>query len=192
MRGDPWEKLPNYGTTPTTDLEDYRAGDPARFYSATRGGQTDAVSERIQNMPRAKMFYAAGNPSYGAGNSFLPFDTKVVDTDNLIRGTTYFTCTTPGVYWAHARLRCGGVAGGNVGVWGMITDPGQIFVVDEATNYGVPAAFGTYMTFSGLWFARAGDQIGFWLSTTATVSVGGGVNSNFFETILLSTYGSDN
>jgi len=79
-RRDPWENVPNLSGVTSGDIESVReAGDPARFHATGRGGQDDAVSQRILNQPRCRVIKTTqsdiphANTQYGitSKNAFL-------------------------------------------------------------------------------------------------------------------------
>lgn len=206
MSSDPWSKIPNLSGTRAPELEDTRSGDPSRFFPSVRGGNVDAVTGRVLNVPRCYVRQGTIQNINNSAVTGITFDNPgsvldpPYDSDNMFSATlnTRVTIRTPGIYdvkwfvcWAtnSAGLRQGWIAknGGAGFRWAYdLKVPTAAAITTQSCSQHMMLNIGDYLEL--IVFQDSAAGAGF-----ITTSLNTGVNWAAWMSVCLdSTFGSDN
>jgi len=198
MPSSPYDQLPNL-TGESGALEDIRSGgDPSRFFPAARGGDVDAVTGRILNVPRAGVYFDTFVPGGGTTSGVtqsISWDGVAYDTDGMYSQRAAFPARlyvrTPGLYLWTAQMAW---------VINGFGDRDMYFLKNGVFAFGthyVPATSGAVPQFQFLSCPQpmnAGDfvEVRILQNSSVNLAVYGSNGNNGFQATLLSTFGSDN
>lgn len=191
----PYSEIPNLSGD-AGRIEDIRSqGDPSRIFPAMRNGSVDAVTGRINDKPRCRIWRnAALSLPVGAATIVpVPFDQSEFDTDGMwsIDDPTRIYCRTPGVYAVHGEGQYN--AQNFDWLWTRIAAD-SLRILVSITQFGMSTGFGAHCSPAALWWANAGDYIELWLydHTTGSCAIFTGADSLYLEACHISSFGSDN
>lgn len=188
---DPYGKLPNLAGE-AGRIEDIRSsGDPSRFFPSARGGYTDAVSGRILDSPRCKIYRNAALTLVAATQTLVVYDTVEYDTDNMAnpQGGARITCRSPGLYITNAAIEFNAALNDNL--WCRLIANGGTLVA-SVTGPGQGFGFGSHFQPTGFWNARAGDYLELYIYDNPTAAgIFTGIGQLFMQVCRISTIGSD-
>jgi hypothetical protein len=188
---DPYHALPNLAGSAAGIEEVRSSGDPSRFFPSSRGGNVDAVTGRILNMPRCRV-YGPGVAVSGAA-VVVPWNTVDYDTDNMTKRSialALIDIVTPGFY----LLKTHGESPGGTGTtgWLRIILNGNPGVYIASTTGLIPPAYALHMDVVGIWPLRAGDFVQAYWAPAGAAGLYGGQYASSLEACMISSFGSDN
>lgn len=203
-----WDHIPNLSGVKSDQLEDTRGGDPSRFYPSVRGGDVDAVTGRILDIPRASVFLNAGGSLANSTVTLVSWDSEEYDSDGMWSPLApgRLTARTPGNYRVTSWFTWGANAAGpramfirrTVATSGLQFSYG-IGPLGEGTD--VQAVLAGFYTPTGPWSyemdLNAGDYVECFITqisggALAWIAATAALRSNGFQASLISTFGSDN
>jgi len=188
---DPYHALPNLAGSAARIEEVRSSGDPSRFFPSARGGNVDAVTGRILDMPRCRV-YGPGVAVSGA-QVVVPWSGVDYDTDNMTKRSialALIDIITPGFYMLKTHGESPGGSGATAWLR-VILNGNPASYVSSVTGI-VPAVYALHMDVVGFWPLRAGDFVQAYWAPSAAAGLYGGYNSSSLEACMISSIGSDN
>lgn len=191
---DPWSAIPNLSGQEASALEQTRTGDPSRFFASPRGGEVDAVTGRILNVPHVRLTRDAALSVASATLTAIGWDSALDDNDHMYKGPglgeVHFR--TPGLWLVSAQIYYApvGVAGTYRQFYMHHIRTGRIW----GQWIGPPSgSTGTILAISRQIPMEAGDEL---ICYTAHNDAGShalnvGADNMDFEACLIKTFGSD-
>lgn len=196
MSSDPWDNLPNLAGPRASTIEDVRSGDPSRFYPSLRGGNTDAVTGRIQDVPRVQIYRTAVKTLGTSVLWTIEWDSVSYDTDTMwtITDPTKITARTPGLYNFSAQTYIAGAGSLNTyrQMYFRKNAAGQVCAQSVCAPCG-SVGIGTCMPLFDQIALNTGDYVTVnYAHNDSPLAFNMGLDSCFFRAVFASSFGSDN